>query len=337
MTWSSAKPADSRSKRPDDAGTSTVPLPLTATLAQDGPMRLDAALAPFFPGLGLRARRRLWDWCRVFVNGRAAEPGLLVRPGDRLRVERGPKAPAPPPSVVAFSIMTVAGDMVALCKPGGLHTAHIQGGAEQSLETLLASRWAELWRRYAQTLPTCDAPPPPAPRLLTRLDKATSGLVLGALRPEAEHRFRLAEQEGLVQKNYLALVRGRLARPLTLQGRLRTDNRQQTLVLDDETPDITRHTRVDPLSHGRPAPEAGEPCPHTICTLVRVRIRRGARHQIRAHLAHAGFPLVGEWLYAPRDAFRLRLHHAAVRMPGFTADCPPDWPWPEGLPALGTW
>ena len=125
----------------------------------------------------------------------------------------------------------------------------------------------------------------------------------------------------MVRKRYLALVHGRLDAPLALTRALDTADRKKTRVTPETTPDATRHTLVEPIrSVDGPAGEAA---------LVRATIQRGARHQIRAHLAAAGFPLMGEWLYpsplAGKPGARLYLHHAKVEFPGFSALDMPGW------------
>lgn len=346
-------------------------LPRIFTLPENSPaLRLDAALAHIFPALGLRGRRRLWEYCRISVNGRPRPPGHLLRPGESVCVEDGrtkdagavsvSPASMDPASISAKPEQTPASPALlrlgegyaALYKPEGLHTAHISGSPEPDLESMLPGLWPE-WRRQWQernaadqtaperqcaaptlghmplpgpeadaSLPTPDTDAPP--RLLTRLDRATSGILLAALCAEREDAFRRYEREGLVEKTYLALVRGNLDRPLRLTGQLRVDRRERSLVLKRDDPDTTRHTHVAPLAPLTPLwlRSLG------LCgTLVRLCIKRGARHQIRAHLAAAGYPLAGEWLYAPPlpEAPRLYLHHAAVRLPGFAAAFPPEW------------
>ena len=56
-------------------------------------------------------------------------------------------------------------------------------------------------------------------------------------------------------------------------------------------------------------------------------IAKGARHQIRAHLAAYGYPILGDTIYekTENDEGRLYLHHARIIFPGFTAVCPPQW------------
>lgn len=365
----------------DDAAAS-LSLPLEFILPEDcAVLRLDAALALALPHLGLRARRRLWNWCRVLVNGRERPPGFQVAGGDAIRVEA--KAPPPeagrdfhigpapgicaasrpcpgslpglsaasfpppdiPPDILSdirpdIRLVELTDDFAVFAKPCGLHSAHIAGSPEASFEALLPGLWPELHNRWHAERGQTGAPGPAPPLLLTRLDRATSGLLLAARHTGAATAFRRDEARGLVSKTYLALLSGPLPGPLLLDRRLLTENSARTFVAEEADPDPARHTRVEPLVRvrldgGMARPEADGPL-----TLVRVFLRRGARHQIRAHLAGAGFSLAGEWLYGGEEARGapggLFLHHAELKTGGLTARCLPKWlaGWPEGLSGL---
>lgn len=296
------------------------------------PCRLDAALAVMFPGFGLRARRRLWDWRRVTVNGHPRPPGHTVMPGDHIRLEApaGHAHSAAPGARLVF----LNDDYAVFDKPDGLHSAHIEGGGGCSLESLLPDIWPDLWTGWLREGgETAAAPLPPAPApFLTRLDSGTSGLVVAARGLAAAEHFRREEKAGRVRKSYLALVRGRLEGELALRPALDTARRAKTLVLERDDPDENRHSFVRPLAYARMREGVPEASAEGDLTLARVDIRRGARHQIRAHLAHAGWPLLGEALYAPPPALgdgeaggRLFLHHALLRTDGFTAQSLPPW------------
>ena len=167
--------------------------------------------------------------------------------------------------------------------------------------------------------PGCEA------RLLNRLDQLTSGIVLAALTSGAARVFT-SRAAGAVVKEYLAVVEGELDEALTLKRRLDTDDRKRTRVLGRLETEPRLWTQVWPkgkLTQGR--------------TLVRVRIQAGARHQIRAHLAAADLPIVGDPLYGLSGegaaisaadvgtAKRLYLHHHLLEFPGFRAQCDPPW------------
>ena len=308
------------------------------------PMRLDAALAISLPGTGLRARRRLWDWCRVRVNDQPRRPGHIVKAGDSIHLEPSDTGPRPlQENGGGVHLAALGAQYAALFKPDGLHSAAIAGSPHESLEGTIAALWPELLAEWFSRNQEREYPGGIAgllsaqPILLTRLDHGTSGLILAALTPTAANRFRQLEPQGQVRKTYLALLRGALAEPVTARRRLDTTDRAETLVLPEDDPDPVRRTFAEPLcltaapqemSQGDGAPFQSE------CTLARITILRGARHQIRAHLAAAGHPLLGENLYAPavspNAGARLYLHHARLALPGFTAQCPP--PWPLALP-----
>jgi 23S rRNA pseudouridine1911/1915/1917 synthase len=276
--------------------------------------RLDAALAMVLPEMGLRGRRRLCSRRRVTVNGRARAPGVAVDEGDIVRIiplDEATKTLSPAAPASAVRLVAASGEFIALRKPRGLHSAHIAGGDKPSLESLLGNFARPGETRLTEVLSV-------APILLTRLDEDTSGIVLAALSEAAAKRFRAAERSGLISKHYFAVLRGRLTRPLLILNRLATDNRRKTRVLEEPDPDAARHTMARPLA----ALDGGA------MTLAHVAIRRGARHQIRAHLAAAGFPLAGDPLYAPEAREKpalFRLHHARVEFPGFSALDMPGW------------
>lgn len=245
--------------------------------------RLDRALESLAPEAGLRARRRMIEQGLARLDGKTAAPGVRVRAGQLLRLD----APEQPPELPDIPILAQNEDFVALGKPAGLHCASLAGKPGPSLEAALADIL-------------------PGARLVNRLDRDTSGVVLAALTPEAERRFRELENHGLVRKTYLALVHGRVEAPMILDQALDTANRARTRVLAAQAPPL-RQTRVAPLR------QDGD------TTLIQADILKGARHQIRCHLAHAGHPLVGDTLYGPDQTGPLRLHCLRTQLPGMDA------------------
>lgn len=296
--------------------------------------RLDRALEPLLPGSGLRLRRRLIENGRVLVEGRPAPASLKLRAGQRLsllpegaeaatdgkaegRPEGGQDGAEQQVAEAAHVARPAAGsrpkirivertkDYAALDKPAGLHSAALAGGGGQSLEALLPELFPGI-----------------TPRLLNRLDFLTSGLVLVSLNARAAKVFTALKPKDVV-KEYMAVVDGRLDEPLQLKRKLDTDDRKRTRVLGKMENDARGWTLVWPE-----ALLVGEER-----TLVRVRIQAGARHQIRAHLAAADLPIVGDPLYGPHsealgsgeETGRLYLHHRRLEFQGFKAFCQPPW------------
>ena len=320
--------------------------------------RVDRALAALTPGLGLRGRRRLCDEGRVLLDGRPARPSVKVRAGEALVLlavssspqgspedspedsskKQLPENQSPPPADAAHGglpgdgpprLLCSGAGLAAVYKPAGLHSAALAGSGGASLEGQLARLVA--------------AAAPPYPLLLNRLDSLTSGIVLAASDETGEALWRAAEAEGRIDKRYLAVVLGRPPAEMLLSGALDTDKRIKTRVLATAG-DALRHTEARLLCafEGREAPEllaASGVCEAPSLALLGCRIRKGARHQIRAHLAHAGYPLLGDALYGGGKG-KFFLHHGACFMPAFEAVCAPCWELflpPEGVVQARIW
>lgn len=305
--------------------------------ASAGGSRLDAFAAGVL-GCGVRAAKRLALEGRIMVDGKPRPPHFKVDAGTVVTV-------APPPAEEIFPeiLLAAAGaTYAAFIKSAGQHTAAIAGKTSPSLEQAIRAQWPAFCRnpvfapvseipetlldalggRRSPPLPFSGALSLEPPLLLSRLDAPTSGLVPAAFTPGAAEEFRALEAAGSVDKYYLAVVHGTLDRPFCVKNLLDTDNRKTTRTLPEENPDPTRHTAVFPL----PVEYLNLPVPAQGLTLVAAHIRRGARHQIRAHLAQAGFPILGDPLYGNGgDALPLHLHHARIVFPGFTALCLPSW------------
>lgn len=127
----------------------------------------------------------------------------------------------------------------------------------------------------------------PEVRLLHRLDRETSGLLLCALSKEAAARHQKNLSQILLRKFYLAVVRGDVEwEEMECNAPLREAKelpaRAKMVVDEAGKPSYTHFWRIER------APEQ---------SLLLAELKTGRKHQIRAHLAHLGHPLVGDKLY----------------------------------------
>lgn len=245
----------------------------------------------------------------VTVNGRVARIADAVVPTDTIAVEpRALAAVALVPEPVSLAIRHEDEDLVICDKPAGMHVHPL--GVHRT-RTLLN---ALLWHSGAR-LDQPWAPYRPSP--LHRLDRAASGLVAFA-KTAAIHDVmrRLFEGNG-IERRYRAIVHGHLAddagtidAPLGRDPML--DYRRAIVPVAQGGQHAVTHYRVVER-HG------------DATTVVDVTLETGRTHQIRAHLASIGHPLVGDDLYAPGasradaslaialHATELRLEHPRTR------------------------
>jgi 23S rRNA pseudouridine1911/1915/1917 synthase len=246
-------------------------------------------------GLGCSRRyaRYLARQGRVLVNGRPTAACGPVAAGAAIIVE--PESPPPQLSAVSLESMRIAvdvdGEFAVFNKPAGLHS-HIGRSPGSLAEMLIASD-----TRYAAA---------PVRReeggLVHRLDRDTSGVMVAAATRDAYTRWRTLFKEARVSKWYLALVAGAVGTHMDIDTELA---RRKTGMVAARRHDrgLAARTEVDPLES------------HADWSLVQARTHTGVTHQVRAHLALRGHPIIGDMKYgdypAPPGTRQGQLLHAS--------------------------
>lgn len=263
--------------------------------------------------------KALFEADAVRVNGRRAKKGATVAAGDAVEVDLPEEQSVEAKADASFELTVLHEDdaLVFVDKPAGVPSQPLQPNETGTIANALVAKYPEMAK---------VGDDPREAGLCHRLDVDTSGVLLAARTREAWLAMRQAfSGEREVEKRYLALVTGPLA--------------------DEGTIDL-------PLSHhgdhvrpafdvtGRPAiTEFSVRARNGEYALVDVKLITGVLHQVRAHLAAVGAPIVGDALYGGRPEeglprFFLHAVSLGVRHPVSGKWLEVESPLPEALAAV---
>lgn len=246
--------------------------------------RIDKAIAHQYPGAGRKQIARLFDDGVVKHNGKRAKKGDRVAIGDTIELAHAPASdeapPTPEPEAAArLVVLLERPDVVAIAKPAGMPSQPLRAGELGTAANAIVARWPECATAVGDDDDARDG------GLVHRLDIGTSGVLLAARDAATYRALRQAFGAGIVSKHYLAIVEQRpVAReceePLAQRGKK---------VIADHTDGLAAYTTFEVVS----ATDTH--------ALVRCSATTGRMHQVRAHLAMVGAPIVGDALYGAVD------------------------------------
>jgi 23S rRNA pseudouridine1911/1915/1917 synthase len=255
-------------------------------------LRLDRFLAHELPDFSRSRLQVLIREGHVTLNRGKARPREILREGDLIRlVEPPPEKIATEPQNIPLDILFEDDDLLVINKPAGMV---VHPGAGNTTHTLVNALLA-----HCRTLSGIGGKERPG--IVHRLDKETSGCLVVAKNDATHQSLSRQFAERTVEKIYLALVAGtmRKAHGIIEAGIGRHPKHRQRMAVNKER---GRSARTD----YRVVQSRGG------ISLVECVLHSGRTHQIRVHLHHLGYPILGDKVYGRQRAseFPRQMLHA---------------------------
>lgn len=257
-------------------------------LARDINKRLDKYLTDRVPFMSRTQLQRLIENEAVTVNGRVPKASTVLRIGDVVEAVLPPPPPTEiQPEDIPLDVMHEDADLIVINKAPDIivHPArsHNKGTMVNALAWRFRAGGASLSGVGAEFA---------RPGVVHRLDRHTSGAIVFAKRDEAHWRLGHQFERRQVDKRYLAVVHGEIETPADVidlpigphPSREKGYREKYVVRHDEQGKSAVTICRVIENFRGY--------------TLVELDLKTGRTHQIRVHLSHLGYPIVGDDMYA---------------------------------------
>lgn len=259
-------------------------------MVETGGERLDAYVAAQAPDLSRARVQQLVKAGDILLNGQRVKVSCKVEAGDVIEV-RLPLPVAPlhmEAEDIPLDIVYQDTDLLVINKPAGLVVHPGAGNWTGTLVQALLFHVKDLSGIGGEL----------RPGIVHRLDKETSGLMLVAKHDVAHRALAEMIESRVVVREYLTLAWGTVPQQtFTIDapiGRNPTDRQKMAVLAGQDE----QHTRRHAVTHFT----VQERLPHA--TVLTAKLDTGRTHQIRVHLHHTGYPVVGDPVYGARIARR---------------------------------
>ena len=240
--------------------------------------RLDVFLCTNLPGLSRSAAQKLIDAGRVTLGGFLVRKNHRTNAGEVYIVtEDEPKDSINIPQDIPLDIVWEDKDIIVVNKPRGMVVHPAPGHPDCTLVNALLSHCGESLSGIGGVI---------RPGIVHRIDKDTSGLVIAAKNDRAHIALANQLSARTLTREYDAIVRGLVKNDSgTINapiGRHRSDRKRQAVTEMNSRTAITHYEVINR---------------YIGYTHVRCNLETGRTHQIRVHLAHIGYPVLGDMIY----------------------------------------
>ncbi|MGE0596460.1 MAG: RluA family pseudouridine synthase [Hyphomonadaceae bacterium] len=228
-----------------------------------------------------------------------------VRAGARYALVLPPPEPAAPePEAIPLSIAYEDEHLIVVDKAAGMAMHPAPGSMRGTLVNALLAHCGDTLSGIGGVA---------RPGIVHRIDKDTTGLVVAAKNDAAHRGLAALFAKHDIERVYYAVTRGApKERAARIENRLVRSSEDRRKFVVARNPDteagkiaITDYWTIE--SYGQ---NAGLSAGHPAAALIECRLQTGRTHQIRAHLAHIGAPLIGDPLYGKQRGLRAEGPHA---------------------------
>lgn len=240
--------------------------------------RLDIYVVNKSSELTRTAVQRLIEQEHILVNGRKQKASYKVLEGDIITIERvEAKSIELKAQEIPIEIVYEDKDIIVVNKPKGMVVHPANGNPDGTLVNAIMAICGDSLSGIGGEI---------RPGIVHRLDKDTSGLIIVAKNDKAHVNMSEQIKNHEVKKTYIALVRGKVKEnEATIDmpvGRSSSDRKKMAVTKNGKN--AITHIKV--LKR------------YDKYTLLEINIETGRTHQIRVHLAHIGYPVVGDYTYS---------------------------------------
>lgn len=240
--------------------------------------RLDTYISSQNEKITRTSAQRLIEQGNILVNGKKQKEAYKIAENDTITVQQEePKQIELKAQKIPIEIIYEDEDIIVVNKPKGMVVHPANGNPDGTLVNAIMNICKDSLSGIGGEI---------RPGIVHRLDKDTSGLLIVAKNDMAHVKMSEQIKNHEVKKTYIALVRGVIKEnEATIDmpiGRSRTDRKKMTVAKDGKN--AVTHIKV--LKR------------YDKYTLLEINIETGRTHQIRVHLSHIGYPIIGDYIYS---------------------------------------
>ena len=241
--------------------------------------RIDAYISDIRADYSRSKVQRLLEEQKITVNGKNVKPSYKIQENDVIEiVEEKPIEIDLKAQDIPLDVLYEDKDIIVINKPKGMVVHPANGNWDGTLVNAVMARCKDSLSGIGGEI---------RPGIVHRLDKDTSGAIIVAKNDEAHVNLSDQIKNHEVVKTYIALVRGIIKEnEATIKMPIaRSKQDRKKMAVDPKGKEAITHFEVLERIENK-------------YTLLKINIETGRTHQIRVHMSHIGFPIVGDEIYS---------------------------------------